>query len=152
MSSGGFIVNDTAPTGITTSFAVAKAMLMHEDVAVDANSLHGALPSQAQLEQVDIRLTHTAGNAPTTATVMFFWDAACDIPMAGPSSAITLAPAGTTASTYLGTATMGQTRPRAPAGQTTKGKCYAMAKVDDGTVTVPLGGLKLHWSDPRGGE
>lgn len=147
MSSGGFIVNDSTPAGIQQAFAVAKIMLMHEDTVEDANSLHGALPSQPDLEQVDIEVTATAG-VPTKAKVLFTWDSIGDVVMAGPSAYIDLTPAGTAANKYVGSASMGKAKPMAPAGQTTTGKCYAMVLVDVGTVTVNR--IRLHWSDSRG--
>jgi len=143
----GFIVNDTAPTGVSTSFAVGKIMLMHEDTAEDAKSLHGAMPSSFELCQVDIEVTLTAGGPCSTAQVLFTWDAAGDVVMAGPSAAITLAPAGTTANKYIGSATMLSTSVTATESQTTEGKCYAMLLVDAGTVTVNR--IRLHWRDDR---
>jgi len=148
MSSGGFIVNTTAPTA--ASFALTKLFKLAELVSADANSLHGALPSQARLEQVDVQLTLTAGGPPTQAKVMLYWDSAGDDPMAGPSAYFALTAALTTANLYVGTANLGRVRPRAPAGQTASGTCYAAVLVDAGTVTVTR--VRLHWSDPRDGE
>jgi len=36
-----------------------------------------------------------------------------------------------------------------PAGQTTAGKIYAFIKVDSGTLTIPVGGLRVNWDDRR---
>ena len=143
----GMLINDTQPTTVQQVFALTKLVLLHEDVDRDANTLHGALPQQAEITQVDVILDATAG-APTQAKIILFWDSLGDNIAFGPSAYFDLAAGLTDTSLRMGTLSV-NTQPRVPAGQTTKGKLYGTVLVDTGTVTVTT--LRVHWTDDRDG-
>jgi len=143
---GGFIINDTQPASVQQTFLLAKVFLIHEDVDRDAKSLHGAIPSQAVIEQIDVILDATVGN-PTQAKIALYWDSIGDEIAFGPSAYFDLSAGLTDTALRHGTLSVG-TRPRVPATQTTAGKLYGVILVDTGTVTVDT--VRVHWSDDRG--
>ncbi|MAH50515.1 hypothetical protein CMI37_32130 [Candidatus Pacearchaeota archaeon] len=139
----GFAVNDADVTGITTSFVLGKAILIHTDTTADAKS--SALPQSCYLSHIDIQLDATSGS-PTKAAAILAWDSDGDDPMTGVSQGNPLWQ-GMTDTSLRNTSIALDTWVTAPTGQTTAGKCYLWIKVDAGTVTLKK--ARLHWAARR---
>ena len=135
----GFIVNDATVAGVTTTYVLAQAVLLHEDAAIDANSK--AMPQAVYVSHADVVVDETVATC-ATLSAMLTWDAAGNEIMAGPSNAAPVAAGMTDISLRMCTIKF-DGWPRAPAVQTTKGKCYMFLKTDAGTVTVTK--VRLYW-------
>ena len=140
MADQGFIINDAEVTAVATSFAVAKAILLHEDSALDANSK--ALPQACYLSHLELQLDTTSGS-PTEVSAFVTYDSAGDDPLTAVASGNSLN-AGLTDTSLVSTAISMNVFFRAPASQTTAGKLYLFIKVDAGQVTVKK--ARLHWA------
>jgi|TARA_Y100000296_G_C5019650_1_gene179215 hypothetical protein len=137
----GFIVNDADVASVGTSYALGKAILLHEDSTADAKSR--AMPQSCYLSHLDLQLDETSS---TVAQVSAFltWDSIGDDPMTGESASNALW-TGLTDTSLRNTSIALDVWVTAPTGQTTAGKCYLFIKVDAGAVTVKK--ARLHWSD-----
>jgi|TARA_R100000482_G_scaffold17247_1_gene4986 hypothetical protein len=140
MSKQGFIVNDAEVTGIGTSYAAAKSILLHEDSTADP--LSKALPQSCYLSHIDLQLDQTSA---TVAKVDIFlaWDSSGDDPMSGESAGNPLW-TGMTDTSLRNTSIGMDVFVTAPTGQTTSGKCYLWIRVDSGEVTLKK--ARLHWA------
>jgi hypothetical protein len=137
----GFVVNDTTVASIGTSFALAKKIKMQEDVASDANSLHGTLPhGGARWSHVDLVF---ANSGAATIDAMICWDSTGDDIAAGPTqNSLNIAAGLTTTGNGMCTLTL-DVVPHAPAGQTDDGVVYLFLKVNAGTINLTK--ARLHW-------
>lgn len=135
----GFAVNDATVASITTSYAVAQKILLHEDSDVDAKS--SALPSACYISHLDLQLSDAAGTSKVSAYLS--WDSDGDDPMTGESQSNPLW-TGSTTNTLRNTSIALDVWVTAPAGQTTQGKCYLFLKTDAGTVNCTK--ARLHWA------
>mgnify|MGYP003118582884 CR=1 FL=1 len=136
----GFAVNDADVTGINTGYVLAKKILLHEDSASDTYSK--PVPRSCYVSHLDLQLDATSGS-PTQVSAFLAWDSDGDDPMTGESSGNVLWSGMT--DTSLKNVSVGlDVWSTAPAGQTTKGKCYLWIKVDAGVVTLKK--ARLHWA------
>ena len=140
MADQGFIVNDAAISAIGTSYAVAKGIKLHGDVAIDANSRQ--LPQACYLSHLEVTVD-TASGSPTKLSAFLTYDSAGDDPLTGESADNTLH-AGLTDTSILNTAIDLNVFFNAPATQTTVGALYLHVKVDAGTVNCTK--ARLHWA------
>ena len=140
----GFVVNEATITGIGTDFLLAKKIKLQEDVASDANSIHGALPQGgARWSHVDLVFEVTSGT-PTTVDALLCGDSSGDDVAAGPTQhSLNITTALSTAAKRMCSLTV-DVVPHAPASQTDAGVVYLWLKVDDGVIT--LNKARLHWS------
>lgn len=146
MPNHGFIVNDAEVAGIQAAFT---SSLLHEDVAIDAKSANGELPSSCLLDHLDVIVDVTAG-AVTAVECKLTWDAAGDdliAPLASLTTAAgTLIAGQTDVSLLLGVSPLARWV-RAPATQTTSGKVYLWIRASAGGGTMTLKIARLHWTD-----
>ena len=140
MADQGFIVNDAEVASNVGTYAVGRAVLLHEDSAADVKSK--AMPGACYLSHLELQLD-TTGGSPTTVSCFLTWDSIGDDPMTAEAQAVALN-AGLTDTSLVSTAIAMDVWVRAPAGQTTAGKCYLFVKVDTGTVTVKK--ARLNWA------
>ena len=139
MATQGFIVNDAEVTGIGTSYAAAKSILLHEDSTADP--LSKALPQSCYLSHIDLQLDETSATA-ANVTIFLAWDSSGDDPMSGQSDGNVLW-SGMTDTSLRNTSIALDVFVTAPTGQTTSGKCYLWIKVNAGEVTLKK--ARLHW-------
>jgi len=139
MADQGFIVNDADVASNVTSYAVGRAILLHEDSTADANSRE--MPQACYLSHLELQLDVTGGS-PTTVSCFLTWDSTGDDPMTAEAQSVALN-AGLTDTSLLSTAIAMEVWVRSPAAQTTAGKCYLFIKVDTGTVTLKK--ARLNW-------
>jgi hypothetical protein len=150
MADSGVIGNDAVVAGITTSYALGKAILLHEDSAIEPNSVHGAIPNSSAIwSHLVLKMTVTAG-AVSSVECFLTWDAAGDEIAAGPTqSAFNVVSGMTTSALRSVVIPMDGIMPRASSVQTTPGKLYLFVKTDSGGAgTVTLNRAELHWYVP----
>tara|TARA_R100001129_G_C5096906_1_gene182970 strand:- start:24 stop:461 length:438 start_codon:yes stop_codon:yes gene_type:complete len=140
MAKQGFIVNDAEVTGIGTSYAAAKKILLHEDSTADP--LSKRLPQACYISHLDLQLDETSATVGQVSCVLA-WDSDGDDPMAG-ESAGNVVWSGLTDTSLRNTSIALDVYVTAPTGQTTSGKCYLWVKVDSGAVTLKK--ARLHWA------
>ena len=136
----GFAVNDAAVTGITTSYVLAKKILLHDDSTADAKS--SALPQACYISHLDLQLDET-GATTTKISAFLAWDSIGDDPMTAESQSNPLW-TGLTDTSLRNTSIALDVWVTAPSGQTTNGKCYLWLKTDAGTVSCTK--ARLHWA------
>ena len=142
MADQGFIVSD-APSGVASvgsSYAIGKAILLHEDSAVDANSR--AMPSACHWSHLEIQVSSISGSA-ASLTAYLTWDSAGDLPATSASATTTIV-TGLTTATDGGVAIALDVWPTFPSDATTTGKLYLFVKTNTGTVTVLR--ARLYWN------
>lgn len=145
MADQGFIVNDAVVTVIGGAYAIGKAILLQEDAVIDPNSKE--MPQACYLSHIELQLDATAGS-PATVSCFLTWDSAGDDPMTAEAQTVALN-AGLSDPSLLNTAISMDVWVRAPAGQTTAGKCYLFLKVDAGVVSCLK--ARLCWAARNGG-
>jgi len=140
----GFVVNDATVSGIGAAFLLAKKIKLQEDVASDANSIHGALPQGgARWSHVDLVFAVASGS-PTTVDALLCWDSTGDDVAAGPTqNSLNITAGLTTTGNRMCSLTL-DVVPHAPASQTDAGVVYLWLKVDAGTINLTK--ARLHWS------
>lgn len=138
----GFICEDADVAGITTSYDLTKAVLLHVDTARDANSVNGALPQSGYMSNLEIVIDETVATI-ASVTAYLCWDSTGDDPITAQAT-ITLHAGLTDVSLRMGAAALDKWY-RAPATQTTKGKVYLFLKTNAGTGTLKK--ARLYWTD-----
>jgi len=133
----GLAVNAAAQTGITTAFDKTQGIAL-ADVA-DAIPM----PAGGYWAHCTVICAVTSGT-PVTMTAMLAWDSAGDN-MEMISGASTVQAGLTTTANDMVTFSF-ESCYRTPAG-VTPGRVYLFLKTSTGTVTVPIGGARLVWSD-----
>lgn len=140
-STVGFATNTGAVSGIGTSYALNKAILL-----TSVSSTVGAeTPFTAGCYFDNLELECTPTGAVTTVTARLTWDAAGDHP-ASAEGTITLLQGITTTTLYGGAVVMDAWK-RPPATQAAAGTIYLWLKTNANTIDVAAGGAKLHWTD-----
>jgi hypothetical protein len=140
----GLATNSSAVNTIGTSFAANKLIELKKNTATNAKSVL-VIPQSFYADHIEL-VAAVASGSPTTVQAMLFWDSTGDLPIAGPSLALDLASALTTASTKVISIRV-DLDCIAPPGQTTAGSVYLGLLVDTGTINVAAGGAKLIWRD-----
>ena len=144
MADQGFIVNDAEVTAIGTSYASGKAILLHEDSAMDAKSK--AMPGACYLSHIELQLDETSS---TVAEVSCFltWDSSGDDPFTAEAAGLSVHAGLTDTSLRLVSVAM-DVWITAPATQTSSGKVYLFVKCDAGAVTLKK--ARLYWVIRKG--
>jgi hypothetical protein len=133
-------VNATAVTGITTSYALAKKILL--TTLSTETGTQPVIPQSGYMSSLELELVETGGvSLPTSVSAFLAWDAAGDHIFTAAATANVVA-AMTTARTF-GVGIAIDKWYRAPVSQTAAGTVYLFIKVDAGTVTVPANGARL---------
>jgi len=140
MADQGFIINDAEVTTIGTSFAIGKIVTLHEDTP--ATDLSKAMPQACYLSHLELQLDETSSTVGTVSCYLT-WDSAGDVPMTAEAATVALY-AGLGDPSLRNTAIAMDVWVRAPADQTTAGKCYLFLKVDAGAVTLKK--ARLYWA------
>ena len=138
----GHIVNDAEVAGITTSYALAKIIKLHEDTASDARSQKA--PSSCMVGDLEC-VVDVTGGSPTQIDGYLTYDATGDNIMAGEFQETLLVSGLTDTSLRMFTVQLREVRTW-PASET-QGECYLFLKTDTGTVTLKK--ARLHWSASR---
>lgn len=145
MASYGYILNATEIDKITTAF---RGVRLEEAPTVEANSVHGMLPSAGYLAGVEFRISVMVGGV-LTVRYYLSWDSAGDEPLTTiqtiPLAA--LAPSPTTPNQYSIALPVDDFF-RVPAVQTTPGTLWAwFATTGFGAMTVHR--CRCYWSNPH---
>jgi hypothetical protein len=142
--SQGYITNNTAQAGITTAYAVGQAIKLEAgDSAAITDTRSKALPQSGYLSHLTL-VTDETGATAGTIEAFLTWDALGDEIFLGPTSAATVT-AGMTDISLRMVSIKIDAWYTAPETQDAKQELYLFLKTDAGTVTLPIGGAKLHW-------
>jgi hypothetical protein len=130
--------NSAAVAGITTAFSAAQAIALN--TGADVNPM----PASGYLAHLELNVTVTAGS-PTVLSAFLAWDAAGDVPATGVATSPSLQ-AGLTTAASRGTGIAIDSWYRFPTDALPR-VVYLFLKTDAGTITVPIGGARLVWTD-----
>lgn len=141
----GFITNAAAVTVITNVWSAAKGIKLEATSTGDDLSRH-PMPQACHKSHVTVKADETVA-ACTKLTAMLTWDAAGDDVMAGPTAEGDVWDGLTDVSLRMISFRL-DAWITATSEQANAGECYLWLKTDAGTITVPIGGAKLHWFVP----
>lgn len=144
----GFIVNDAEVSDITSSYQLAKKILLHEDSTADTYSK--AMPNSCYLSHLDLQFLQESGDSADHSKISAFlsWDEDGNDPMTAESVG-NEGWTGLTASggqNFLSTCIALDVWVTRPAGQTTSGKCYLHVRGNKASTEFTLKKARLHWA------
>jgi hypothetical protein len=148
----GFIVNyeAAAVTAIGTSYAAGKRIRLKADRSVDNKSKD--IPSSCYVSHLELEVEDESaggGPVPTTLNAKITYDDNGDDVFAGPTGDVTLDP-NVSAANKFNLALRVDGWPTMPTDQTTANQLVLFLKVDQGTIKVSQGKVRLHWVSRSG--
>jgi hypothetical protein len=142
--SQGFINNAAAVAGITNAWDSAKGIALKADLTADPKARD--MPQGCFLSHLVVKADETVATCATLQAALT-WDAEGNDLLAGPTSAAAVFDGLTDTSLRMVSFKL-DSWVTAPSDQTTIQTVYLWLQTDAGTVTVPVNGAQLFWSNP----